>query len=188
MAFTDDFNRANEDLEDSADWTLADGSAGALTIVSNEVNSPGTNTGYHCPDQGDDDHYAQAKLVKTGANNWLCVRQDGWRNWYGIRASGTALQIYRRTNGSFSSSLGSWSGLAAGDVLKIEAEGTTIKAYVNGVERISITDSTHTTGRQGLTAYSGTGAVWDDFEAGVVGGGGGSSAPVLYHHRQMLAL
>lgn len=39
---------------------------------------------------------------------------------------------------------------ALGDVIRIEAQGTTIRVLQNGVERISVTDSTLTSGRVGL--------------------------------------
>jgi hypothetical protein len=53
--------------------------------------------------------------------------------------------------------------------MKVQAVGSTIKAFWDGIEKISVTDTTITTGRRaGLRTggAAGVSRVYDDFEAG----------------------
>lgn len=58
------------------------------------------------------------------------------------------------------------------DVLRLESNGTTIRALLNDVEVLSVTDSTHTTGKCGVALAQNTNATasgqigFDDFECG----------------------
>lgn len=65
---------------------------------------------------------------------------------------------------------------AAGDVIKISCNGTSVKCYLNGVEKLSVTESAGLTNTQhGL--YANTSApTYDDFSITGIGGGGGLPA------------
>ncbi len=72
------------------------------------------------------------------------------------------------------------SGVTTGDVLRLEANGTTLTAKKNGVTIGTVTDSTYSSGSPGLAGFGdGTTTRGDSFNAGAVsgGGGGGSVSP-----------
>ena len=56
----------------------------------------------------------------------------------------------------------------AGDVLRAEAEGTTLRLYRNNILVLAATDATIASGRAGITIYAATIAdvELDDFSAG----------------------
>jgi len=174
MAFTDDFNRTNEDLEDSADWDLVDGAAGAARVFGNVVIcDTGQSSGsYRCPDQASANHYAQAAIRNSGnAFPVVCRMTDG-SNGFGLRHEGTHWQLYKQDTGSFTQ-LGSnyTAALVAGDIGRIECDGNDITVKINGTTRIGpITDSfNNTETRQGVWPRSNTISDWfDDFEAGTL--------------------
>ncbi|MCG8357606.1 MAG: hypothetical protein MI920_18740, partial [Kiloniellales bacterium] len=102
--FTDDFNRADEDLEDSAVWTrLAATNAGTIKVRSNEVEffAATAETLYVCPDQGDADHYTQYRYtgsveLDTGAAPFrAAVRALNGDSWFGVWHL-NGLELYKR--------------------------------------------------------------------------------------------
>jgi hypothetical protein len=80
--------------------------------------------------------------------------------WYddGEGYYGKALEIWRMTNGTpvallpTAVDLGNPGGLLT---VKITAEGSTIKAYVNGVLKATATDATHLSGKAGIIQWDG---------------------------------
>lgn len=71
----------------------------------------------------------------------------------------------------------------AGDTLKVSAVGSTIKGYRNGVEKISVTDSTYTGGQPGFVidegSYSPAGLRFTAWQAADVSSGPGAGADSL---------
>ena len=63
--------------------------------------------------------------------------------------------LFKRTGGSWTQLGSSYSSgaLAAGTQLEVAAVGSTISFLVNGVQRISVTDSSFTGGAPGIMAY-----------------------------------
>lgn len=113
-----------------------------------------------------------ATLGVVGANGefGVTVRCDGANNHYlaiVINSGGTALALYKRVAGTYTQ-LGSNAAVAnwtTGDTISVEAVGTTIRGFRNGVSVISQTDSSLASGtgagiRAGGTA---TTARWDNF-------------------------
>lgn len=166
-AFTDDFNRADSSslgagwVEVSGDWSiisnrLSSGSAGG-TIILRAAGAMASN-----------DHYAQVTIaITTAASQGVWCRGNAnissgylWRN------DGTSWDLFSVVGGSFSV-IGSFAGAAAnGDVAKVEAVGSTIKGFVNGAERVSVTDTAVTTGTSvGLRSESTSALRFDDFAA-----------------------
>ena len=165
--FTDDFNRSNSTnlgagwVEVSGDWSivsnqLSSGSAGG-TIILRAAGGMATS-----------DHYAQVTIATTtAASHGVWARGNSnisqgylWRN------DGTSWNLFSVVGGSFTS-IGSFAGAAAnGDVAKVQAVGSTIKGYVNGTQRVSVTDTAVTTGTSvGLRAESTSALRFDDFTA-----------------------
>ncbi|MFE6126792.1 hypothetical protein ACFQ6Q_00745 [Streptomyces sp. NPDC056437] len=165
--FTDDFNRADSSIlganwvEVSGDWSivssrLSSGSAGG-TIILRAAGAMATN-----------DHYAQVTIATTAAAShgvW-CRGNANISQGYLWRNDGTSWNLFSVVGGSFTS-IGSFAGAAVnGDVAKVQAVGSTIKGFVNGVQRVSVTDTNVTTGTSvGLRAESVSTLRFDDFAA-----------------------
>lgn len=78
----------------------------------------------------------------------------------------------------------------AGDTIKVQASGSTISAYINGVSKFSITDTAITVGVRGGIAYnddaSGTGDSLDNFVFDVIAVAVVVSPPSLVAHERVL--
>lgn len=178
MSFSDDFNRSNQTLETSANWTRVGGTAGALEIVSNRVRctTSGADTAYQAPNQGTADHYVQTKLLDVGSYgggaSFLACRLADDNNFIGVRWTGSSWSVFRRVSGGFSS-VGSFASPApsVGDVIKLQCEGTNYALFRNGVSvgTGAIGAPTLTSTRTGLIARSAVQDPWlDDFETGSI--------------------
>lgn len=164
---TDDFNRADSTnlganwVEVSGDWSiisnqLSSGNAGG-TIAIRTTTAMATN-----------DNSAQVTIAATAAvsHGVFCRGNTGFTQGYLWRNDGTSWNLFSNVGGSFTS-IGSFAGAAAaGDVAKVQAVGTTIKGFVNGIQRVSVTDTAVTTGTSvGLRAESTSALRFDDFTA-----------------------
>jgi hypothetical protein len=89
------------------------------------------------------------------------------------------MMIFKRTSGSWTQIGTTYSSgaLAAGTQLQLKATGSTISFLQNGVQRISVTDSSFTGGAPGIMSY-GTGKADNWAGGGVSGGGGGGTFSV----------
>ena len=81
--------------------------------------------------------------------------QNGYVGLYYWNSGSPVLMLYKRTGGSWTQLGSSYSSgaLAAGTQLEVAAVGSTISFLVNGVQRISVTDSSFTGGAPGMMAY-----------------------------------
>ena len=89
--------------------------------------------------------------------------QSGYLGIYFWNSGSPVLRLYKRTAGSWAQLGSSYSTgpLAAGTQLQVTAVGSTISFLVNGVQRISVTDTSFTGGAPGIMAYgSGTADNW----------------------------
>jgi len=154
--FTDDFNRADSTTTLGPNWTIRDGvfgisanrayiTAGAVNTFSQAIENTLLNTS---------NYFVQATLnFTTLADDFVGI--GGRRvnngasdsNFYAIflRPGGfNEMLLYKRVAG-VSTQLGSFStgALSVGInyTIKLEMNGTTIKAYFNGTESISVTDT-----------------------------------------------
>lgn len=166
-SFSDDFNRADSTdlgagwVEVSGDWSivsnqLSPGSAGG-TIILRAATAMATN-----------DNYAQITITATAALSqgvW-CRGNSNISQGYLWRNNGTSWDLFQVVGGSFTN-IGTFAGAAAiNDIAKVEAIGTAIKGYVNGVVRVSVTDSGVTTGTSvGVRSESSASLRYDDFSA-----------------------
>lgn len=173
--FADNFNRANENLEASANWTHDGLIAGAMVVSSNRLRSTTSDlagSGYLCPDVGIADHYVQYTAVDNpqGSGSFACCRMTDRGNFVGIRNHHGTLEVFRRVGGTLAELHLASQGIVAGDLLRLECEGTNYRAYVNGDLRASgaIGDATLTSTRQGVVSRY-VSATWaDNFEAGAL--------------------
>lgn len=172
-SFSDDFNRATSTdlgagwVEVSGDWSivsnqLSPGAAGG-TIILRAAGAMASN-----------DHFAQVTIAATAAvSQGVWIRGNSnisqgylWRN------NGTSWDLFSVVGGSFVN-IGTYTAAAvAGDVAKGQAVGSTIKGYVNGVQRVSVTDTAVTSGTSvGIRGESTNSLRYDDFTAADVTAG-----------------
>lgn len=166
-ALSDDFNRANSTdlgsgwVEVSGDWSitsnqLSPGAAGG-TIILRAATPMASN-----------DHYAQVTIAATTAASqgvW-CRGNTNISNGYLWRNDGTSWNLFAVVGGGFTI-IGTYTAPAApGDIAKVQAVGTTIKGYVNGIERVSVTDTSVATGTNvGIRSESASALRYDNFAA-----------------------
>jgi hypothetical protein len=166
-SFSDDFNRADSTnlgagwVEVSGDWSivsqqLSPGAAGG-TIILRAAGAMDSN-----------DNYAQVTIAATAAVSqgvW-CRGNSNISQGYLWRNNGTSWDLFQVVGGSFTA-IGTYTAAAApGDVAKVQAVGSTIKGYVNGVQRVSVTDTGVTTGTSvGIRGESTNSLRYDDFSA-----------------------
>ena len=165
LAAADNFDRADT-LDLGAAWDPYTG-RNALQLVGNSVRA--TING---------DNVESYNAVPLPNNQWSQATLTGWNGTIyhnahvGVRLS-TNLATLTGYAGMVESSnraiIGKWTAgvfsvLAAvsytpsvGDVLRLEAAGTTLRFFVNNVLRVSTTDASHASGRPGLTIFIGAG-------------------------------
>jgi hypothetical protein len=172
-SFSDDFNRADSSnlgagwVEVSGDWSiisnqLSTGTTGG-TILLRAATAMATN-----------DHYAQVTIAATtSASQGVWCRGDAaLTTGYAVRNNGTNWALFSVTASTFTS-IGTYAAAAvAGDVVKIQAVGSTITAYINGVSRISVTNTAVSSGTTvGIRSDVNTTLRYDNFTAADVATG-----------------
>lgn len=180
--FPDDFNRANEPLETSANWTQVAAQSISADVVSNRLRVTSSGGFQACRYTYDitpaNDQYLAFVWQGTTATGAFVfdffVRLSvsgtaftGYGVQYGHNAGGY-MQIKRWTNDA-EADLGSsvTRPLIPGDLVRLEAEGTTIRVLVNGAEILSRTDSTHSAGKSGFRLITDAGFTeFDNWETG----------------------
>lgn len=171
--FSDDFNRADSTalgagwIEVSGDWSivanlLSPGAAGG-TIILRAATTMASS-----------DHFAQVTIAATTAASqgvW-CRGNANISSGYLLRNMGASWDLFSVVGGSFTV-IGTYTAAAApGDVVKVQAVGSAITAYVNSVQRITVTNTAVTTGTSvGIRADSTNGLRFDNFAAADVTAG-----------------
>lgn len=171
--FTDDFNRADSTdlgagwVEVSGDWSIVSGQLAPDTSSGNTIlraTAPMDSS----------DNYAQVTIAATtAASQGVWCRGDATlSNGYLWRTNGSSWDLFAVVGGGFTV-IGTYAvPVTAGDVAKVQAVGSTIKGFVNGVERVSVASTTVTTGvNVGLRIMALPGLRYDDFAAGDVTAG-----------------
>ncbi len=194
---TDDFNRANNNSL-GASWTESENDARALRVLSNQLRIDLFDTtvqlfyrGYAKQTAGNDQYSQLVYKAQTGQSNgaWAgpAVRIGSGAyssaTLYGAFYGGATPKIVVRKFvnqplDGFGTDLGSYTvTLVSGDIVKIQAVGPSIKVYVNGTERISVTDSSIASGGLGVAGNNQFSANpganfnfdWDTWEGGNTG-------------------
>lgn len=187
-SFTDDFNRADSTnlgagwVEVSGDWSivssqLSPGAAGG-TIILRAAGA-----------MSSDDNFAQFTIAATttASQGIWCRGNSTISSGYLWRNNGTSWDLFSVIGGSFTV-IGTYTAAAApGDVAKVQAVGSTIKGFVNGVQRVSVTNTGVTTGTNvGIRADSAGALRFDDFTAGDVTAGATLTIPATTETTQSL--
>ena len=102
---------------------------------------------------------AAVRLQNSGKN--------GYAGLYYWNFGSPELMLFKRSNGAWTQLGGTYNPgpLAAGTQLQVSAVGSTISFLQNGVQRISVTDTSFTGGAPGIMAYGNSTA--DNWSGGV---------------------
>jgi hypothetical protein len=183
---SDDFNRANGGL--GANWTAI--SDGAMSISSQQViGTAGATTGAtRTAETYPSDQYSQIQVTSTALSGgqWIAAAvrmqssgQNAYAGLYYWNFGSPELMLFERSGGAWTQLGGVYNSgaLAAGTQLKLVAAGSTISFLQNGVQRLSVTDTSFTGGAPGIMAFgnstadnwsggSGTGGTTTTFSVG----------------------
>lgn len=176
--FSDTFNRADGAL--GADWTAL-GTTG--TIAGNQYAGPATEAlDYYDNGTPPANCYVQAVAVNipTAPNfAYIALRLDtATANFYQVGWDATAASI-KRVDAGVPTTLGATlTSPSAGQTVRLEASGSTLSVYYDGILQATRTDSTYSAaGRSGIGSL-GTGTRVDDFQTGTIAPGA-STGPGL---------
>lgn len=159
------------------DWTTIPGGLGDLQKASGIVRGTATssrNGAYNVTAVGDD-QYSQATIISAVGGNAPCVAvrisasDESYYAFCPIDAGGDAWDLFKQVSGAYTSLSSDFNAWAPGDVIKIEAQGTAIRGYINGALVASATDSSVTTGQFGIVLSAGgtlTDTEIDDWSGG----------------------
>jgi hypothetical protein len=183
---SDDFNRSNEELGTSANWTEDDGD---WEVVSNQVRQATAAGAYYKArwtgtSLAGNDNYCELDIVDIQAASAIgpgarLTSDSNVSGYAGMGWSGDAWYLIDLTAGG-ENVLGTYGTPSASTELEVQAEGTTIRLMIDNVQRVSVTDSSYSSGSPGLFAY-GNDQDGDNWEAGDLGAAG-LSIPVAEHH------
>jgi len=173
-SFSDDFNRSNQTLETSSNWTRLDGSAGALTVSSNSCAVAITDSAgaaYVSPDLGTANHFIEVKFtIATG--QFAAVRITDRSNWLGYRRNaGDAVEVFSRIGGTLAGitpATGAYGTCVATDVMRLSVNGSTFTVSKNGtvVATGAIPGGVPSSTRCGLIGRA-AGGFCDDYNSGL---------------------
>jgi hypothetical protein len=158
---SDNFQRANENpLSDGGNWTKIPGIFESPNqIVSNLCEGTQTNScgNFYSGITWPNDQYSEFTLatLTTGSLGPVARCSSSAETYYRLQlaASGGSQAVgINLMNAGSSSTLGTSSNFstAVGGILKIQAQGTTISAWYNGAQKLSVTDSTLSSGSAGI--------------------------------------
>ncbi len=162
-------------------WSLLGAGTSGARILSNNLQILGnTDGGFEGHDHGGADHYAQATLGAGAVGIYkglVAVRATDRASFYeAAYNTGTSKWEIWDENAAIGVA-GSTSTQSAGDVLRMEANGTTITLKINGSTIVTATNSGNTDTKVGFrtnhnTAYN---DYYRDWESGLLSDVGGGS-------------
>jgi hypothetical protein len=178
---TDEFTDANGTAlpTHNAAWSELDGSIDIQTngahcdgIAANGFAAAGWNLNSFQNDQ-----YAEGEVLSrdfAAKGLGLIVRSDTTtpsNNYYIFFCTPTQAFLRKVVNGATSLLDFVATGVTAGDVMRMEAEGTTIRGMINGVTVVEDEDSTFSSGAPGIAFFAvSTATIMEDWEGGNLSG------------------
>lgn len=164
---SDDFNRANS-TNIGAGWTETLGDYRIDANALQPVPGAGQSIVITATQLDTVDHYIEATYVDPSgtASKGIIARADaGPNNYYLLRNNGNDWSLFSAVSGTFTG-IGQYVAPAqAGDVARLECIGDQIKAYINGIERIAVTNTAVTVGQHVGFRDSDSGTHYDNFTA-----------------------
>jgi pectate lyase len=179
--FTDDFNRADQSVSVSANWGSIT-SMSSLSIVSNTVSNAGTNTtrgNRVVTGTWPDNQYAQLVVLAVNEGSGSRVANVGVRaasaaqSWYHFGLNPSGWVLIRRDAGISTTLASSEFTVSLPHTIRIEAVGSSIRGYIDGVLVANATDSTYPSGNPVMYIFRSSSSIQedvilDDFEAGTL--------------------
>lgn len=173
---SDDFNRSDEFLQSSSNWTKG---TGYLDVTSNRVDTGSTfsTARYYWSgaSPGYTDHqYVQAKIYLYGGSTTkggLFVRfQDVANYYYANIDEGGNWEIGKRVATTVTVIASGSTTFSDGAVMRLAVWGGTLMLTYNGTEIAEVEDGSLSTGDAGIyySSSGNKGGVWDDWSAGEV--------------------
>jgi hypothetical protein len=179
---SDDFNRP-DNLSIGPNWNLLGDLL--LQIKSNQLFMPATpssiSAAQHVTAAASDDQFVQITLytvepVYSGFNHYIMLRSnDTWSHYYScIMTPTNQHRILKSVSGAWTLLVNDFSGYAPGEIMRLEAEGSTLRCLRNGTNipgsPVTDTDIIGASFRRfGIMLQAGStalNAIVDDFVAG----------------------
>ncbi len=163
IAQTDNFNRASL----GPNWSF---NVNSLVINASTTCRGGTaiahNAGFYNVVGWPADQYSQVKIASLNDVVGAVCRAGaaGVDTFYVFLSGGVQTQIRKHLAG-IETTLITGAPASVGDVLRLEVKGQTLTGYVNGVKRLTVSDSSIASGSAGLY-FTGTNGLGDDWEGG----------------------
>jgi len=156
--------------EVAANWTINSNAVAGSTLGSARAES----------DLSSSDMYSQVKVVTRGSVPCGAAARfaSGAETFYTAASSQYNGYLFKVVAGARTELWRGAGSVQNGDTVKCDIQGSTLKHYVNGVEKHSLSDSSISSGtRAGLFVFSSV-LVLDNFEAADYGGDGSGSASI----------
>lgn len=153
--YTDDFERASL----GANWTQRAGTPQIYGSSDLGGGSVGDNVARWAGTAIGNDQSSQitiATFADGDAGVAVRINASGSLTQYVLSSDGSGFELGKLVAGSYTTLASAGTPPSAGDTIKITASGTTIKAFKNGVEVASVTDSSIASGQPGVTFYHGS--------------------------------
>lgn len=163
---TDNFTGTNGALLSArSNWALNSADSADFQIQSNQLGISPPATGgidYAARWTGgafNANQYAQCvinhNLGGTSEQIGLAVRvaSDNSLTFYGIYTNGSATNLFKMVSGSWTL-IADVTAPTSGDTIRLEANGTTIRYLINGVQDFSTTDSSIASGAAGVCGFA----------------------------------
>jgi hypothetical protein len=180
--FSDAFDRADQDLGASGEWTFireggGDGRPTDVAIRGGKIAIFSTafrGAAYASPDCGFSDHYVQAEVasIPNGENGLLACRLADPSNLIGVEFKSDRIGLLERADGEFKELGFVRTSPAVGDVIRVEVKGAEATVKKNGVVIIGpvATGRTDAAGtRTGIVSRGTVVNSWiDNYESGPV--------------------
>jgi len=173
--FTDNFNRPDEGLSASPDWTLIGGNPESINVVSNQLDIITTDKAiYLCPDLGSVNHYSQANILSSPASAFdLVIRATDDNNFIASRYNGGIgrWQVFTKIGGALTNIGQFVQVFVSGESVRLYAVGNDVFLDVNGVNVLGPLNTTafNTITRMGIKSGGTIVSGWiDNYEAGVL--------------------
>ena len=160
-----------------------------MSIASQQViGTAGATTGdIRTGETYPSDQFSQIQVTSTALSGgqWVAAAvrlqnsgKNGYAGLYYWNFGSPELMLFKRSNGAWTQLGATYNSgtLAAGTQLRLVAIGSTISFLQNGVQRISVTDTSFTGGAPGIMAYGNSTA--DNWSGGSASAGGTTSFTV----------
>jgi hypothetical protein len=174
IGFTDNFDRADENVEGNANWTRNGGTAGAAKIIGQAVHATLAGTVvYTAPDTHSDDCFARAHATyAAGSNSFIVAIVQDSSNYVAARQLATgSWQVSKRVGPTTTSLQVIASSVPPlGTLVELIKRGGSVTLKVGGVvigSTLSLSGDLAGATKPGFIGVGATGALLDGFEAGI---------------------